>query len=211
MKRGSWPLIPSIVAGAAILIMIGLGIWQLQRKGEKEAEIIQLERNFNKQAIAFPELGPVAPESLFRRSSVMCMRVEKWRGISGSDASGKPGYQYIADCVTGAEGPGALILAGVSGRPNAQGTWQGGAVHGIITREPDDRSLIGKLLGSGKVLRPMLVSTSGLGGLRAPKPPSINSIPNDHLLYAVQWFFFAFAAAVIFVLAVRKRQREARV
>jgi cytochrome oxidase assembly protein ShyY1 len=135
--------------------------------------------------------------------------VENWRGISGSDASGKPGYQYIADCVTGAEGPGALILAGVSDRPNTQATWGGGAVSGIITREPDDRSLIGKLVGTGKVLRPMLVSASGLGGLRTPKPPSTDGIPNDHLLYAIQWFFFAFAAAVIFVLAVRKRQREA--
>ncbi len=209
MNRGRWPIIPSIVAGIAIFIMIGLGIWQLQRKGEKEAEIAQLERNFKRHGVAFPELGPVSPENLFRTSSVMCIRVENWRGISGSDISGQPGYQYIADCVTGAEGPGALILAGVSSRPNAQGTWQGGPVTGIITREPDDRSLIGKLAGTGKVLRPMLVSKSGLGGLRAPKQPSTASIPNDHLLYAIQWFFFAFAAAVIFVLAVRKRQREA--
>lgn len=209
MKHGRWPLIPSIVASIAILIMIALGIWQLQRKGEKEAEIAQLERNFKKHGIAFSELGPVSPDNLFRPSSVMCIRVDNWRGISGSDASGKPGYQYIADCVTGAEGPGALILAGVSSRPNAQGTWQGGVVSGIITREPDDRSLIGKLVGPSKVLRPMLVSKSGLGGLRAPKQPSIKSIPNDHLLYAIQWFIFAFAAAVIFVLAVRKSQREA--
>jgi surfeit locus 1 family protein len=190
-------------------MMIGLGIWQLQRKSEKEAEIAQLERNFKKHAVAFPELGPVSPENLFRPSSVMCARVENWRGISGSDASGKPGYQYIADCVTGAEGPGALILAGVSDRPNTQATWRGGAVSGIITREPDDRSLIGKLVGTGKVLRPMLVSESGLGGLRTPKPPSTNGIPNDHLLYAIQWFLFAFGATVIFVLAARKRQREA--
>jgi surfeit locus 1 family protein len=208
VKRSGWPIIASIIAGAAILTMIGLGIWQLQRKGEKEAEIAQLELNFKKHAVAFPELGPVSPDNLFRPSSVMCLHVENWRGISGSDASGKPGYQYIADCTTGAEGPGALILAGVNDRPNEHGNWQGGTVSGIITREPDDRTLIGKLFGTGKVLRPMLVSKAGLGGLRAPKPPSIASIPNDHLLYAVQWFFFAFAAAVIFVLAVRKRQRE---
>ena len=30
-----WPLIPSILVAAAIATMIGLGVWQLQRRGEK--------------------------------------------------------------------------------------------------------------------------------------------------------------------------------
>jgi surfeit locus 1 family protein len=35
MKR--WPIIPTIIVIIAVGIMIGLGVWQLQRKAEKEA------------------------------------------------------------------------------------------------------------------------------------------------------------------------------
>ena len=35
MKR--WPIIPTIIVIIAVAIMIGLGVWQLQRKAEKEA------------------------------------------------------------------------------------------------------------------------------------------------------------------------------
>ena len=31
------PLIPTVLVGLAIAVMIGLGIWQLQRREEKEA------------------------------------------------------------------------------------------------------------------------------------------------------------------------------
>ena len=34
-----WPVIPTILVLAAVATMIALGIWQLQRKGEKEALI----------------------------------------------------------------------------------------------------------------------------------------------------------------------------
>ena len=40
-----WPVIPTILVLAAVATMIALGIWQLQRKGEKEALIALYERN----------------------------------------------------------------------------------------------------------------------------------------------------------------------
>ena len=36
-----FPLIPTVLVAAAVASMIGLGVWQLQRKGEKEALIAQ--------------------------------------------------------------------------------------------------------------------------------------------------------------------------
>ena len=50
-----------------------------------------------------------------------------------------------------------------------------------------------------------LVSDAGLGGLEPSARPSLASIPNNHRFYAAQWFFFAFAALVIYLLALRKR------
>ena len=45
---------------------------------------------------------------------------------------------------------------------------------------------------------------AGLEQLAAPDP---NDLPNNHLMYAGQWFFFALTALVIYVLALRKRWR----
>ncbi len=203
MKK--WPIIPTILTVIAVAIMLGLGVWQLQRKGEKEAQLATLWTNMRKPAIAYDMNGPVPESALFRKSSVICIRPIRWTQRSGSDSAGKTGYRYITDCATGAEGPGALIVAGVGDGPDQKIAWKGGSVSGIITREPDNRSMIEKLFGPKHVLRPMLVSGAGLGGLRTPKPPSPAGLPNDHLLYAIQWFFFAAAAALIFVLAVRKK------
>lgn len=42
----------------------------------------------------------------------------------------------------------------------------------------------------------------------ASAPPSPDTIPNNHLSYAVQWFLFAGIAAVIYALALRQRWRK---
>jgi surfeit locus 1 family protein len=203
--KSKWPIIPSILAAIAVSIMAALGVWQLQRKGEKEAQLAVLAANMQKPAVAYNMLGPVPDSALFRKSSVNCLRPTNWTYRSGSDNVGKTGYRYITECATGTEGPGALIVAGIGNGPNVKVAWQGGPVSGVITREPDSRSMIQKMFGKKLVLRPMLVSDTGLGGLRTPKPPSPAGLPNDHLLYAIQWFIFASAGAIIFVLAVRKK------
>jgi surfeit locus 1 family protein len=203
-----WPIIPSIIAALAVAVMIGFGVWQLQRKKQNERLLLHVSANAAKPAIPYPNLGPVGTDALHRPSSVTCLRVARWREDSGSDVTGKPGTRYLAECVTGAEGPGALIVAGVADRPNLKVGWNGGIVGGIITTEPDRQSMIAKLFGPKVVLRPMLVSHSGLGGLRAAEPPSLDKIRGkiaNNGSYSVQWFLFATAAAVIYILAMPKK------
>ncbi len=204
----NWPLIPTVLVTLAVAVMIALGIWQLQRKESNEALLRQVSANVEKSAIAYPHLGPVDVSSLHRKSSITCFRVAQWREDSGSDVSGKAGTRYLAECVTGVEGPGALIVAGISNRPNEKVDWNGGLVEGIISTEPDRQSMIAKLFGPKLVLRPMLVSQEGLGGLRTPEPPSLSKIRSkiaNNGSYAVQWFLFAAAAALIYLLALRKK------
>ena len=43
--------------------------------------------------------------------------------------------------------------------------------------------------------------------LAAPDP---RDLPNNHLAYAGQWFFFALTALVIYILALRRRSTRAR-
>ena len=73
--------------------------------------------------------------------------------------------------------------------------WTGGMVEGMIA--PDSHSII------------RLVATNPAPGLVASAPPSLDDIPNNHLAYAVQWFLFALIAAVIYALALRRREKDA--
>lgn len=199
------PLLPTLIVAAAVLVMIGLGIWQLDRRGEKEAMLARAAANPTRPAISFPQLGPVDRDILFRPSSVNCLRVAGWRTEAGRAADGSTGYRFIAECATGAEGPGALVAVGVAKRPDLKPAWGGGQVAGWITEEPDHRPLLARLGGRPMPLRPMLIARAAPEGFKSSSPPSAADVPNNHLAYAVQWFFFAGVAVAIYLLALRKR------
>ena len=204
-----WPILPTIIVLLAVAAMVGLGIWQLGRRDQKEALISTLGANPSMPAARYPELGPMPPELLFRRSSLHCLAVDSWTVEAGRAADGSPGFRYIAHCITGAEGPGALVAVGIAGKPDLQPQWRGGDVEGWIAEEPDHRSLIAHITGPKIVLRPMLIArTSPVEGMKSAAPPRVDDIPNNHLAYAVQWFCFAAIALVIYVLALRRRDAK---
>lgn len=205
-----WPLVPTLLVALAALVMMSLGVWQLDRRTQKEAMIALISANPGKPPVAFPERGPVAPEMLYRRSSVLCTDVENWTKEGGRAADGSMGFRYIARCRTGSGGTGALVELGVSDRPDLTPGWAGGEVHGWVAQEPDHRSLLSHLTGPEIILRPMLVAeASPVAGWKAPAPPNIDNIPNNHLSYAVQWFAFALIALVIYTLALKRRESNA--
>jgi surfeit locus 1 family protein len=186
------PLIPTLLVLAAAAVMIGLGIWQLQRARWKEALIARYAAAEKLLPIAWPN-GPIrdADLPLFRHATGVCLRVVAKRSVVGQNASGEPGYAHIADCATGAEGPGMSVVLGWSKNPNAKTDWNGGLVSGIVA--PDSRS------------RMRLVAATPAPGLEANAPPSLSAIPNNHRSYALQWFLFALIAVVIYGLALRQR------
>lgn len=189
-----WPLIPTVIVSFAVATMIGLGVWQLQRKGQKEALLARYEAAAGLPAVAWPKVPDPASLPLFRKSSLMCIEVVDWQSVSGTSSSGKAGFAHVASCRTGGmEGPGAKVAIGWSPRPERP-DWKGGAVSGIIA--PDKLQLI------------RLVASDDVPGLERLAAPSPEQIPNNHLLYAIQWFIFAAAAAVIYALALKKRSAK---
>ena len=100
-----------------------------------------------------------------------------------------------------------IVDIGWSNRFDDKITWQGGSVHGVISRQPDHRSLLEKALGNGPGPGLMLVLAVPAQGLEQSAPPSIKDVPNNHLAYAVQWFIFAAIATIIYGLALRRRRR----
>ena len=53
-----------------------------------------------------------------------------------------------------------------------------------------------------------VVADPPLAGLEASATPDPHDLPNNHLAYAGQWFFFAVTALVIYWLALRRRWRD---
>ncbi len=205
-----WPLLPTLLVLCAVAAMIGLGLWQLKRAGQKEALIHEVRHNPALPPRAFPATGPVMPEMTFRRSSLHCLRVVGWQIEAGRAADGSSGFRYIAQCATGAEGQGALVALGIGDRPDMKPAWTGGTIAGWIGKEPDHRSLLGQLIGPEVVLRPMLVAAQPpIPALKPSAPPRVDDIPNNHRSYAFQWFSFAVIALIIYVLALKRREVKA--
>jgi cytochrome oxidase assembly protein ShyY1 len=191
MKR--LPLIPTLLVAAAIAVMIGLGVWQLQRAAEKEALLARYHDARGLPPIALPAVPDPANPPLFRRASAFCLRVVDWRAVSGRNVRGDAGWVHVASCARGAEGPGFQAVMGWSPTPDSP-RWTGGPVEGVVG---PDRDHVVKL-----------VAAVPAPGLLPAKPPSLDDVPNNHRLYAAQWFFFAAAAAAIYWLALRRRRTD---
>lgn len=191
------PLVPTIVVLAATAVMVWLGFWQLDRLEEKEALIASYRSAIAQPPLTrFPALTP--EQNLFRRTTIDCEGVSDWQAIAGRNADDQPGYVHVASC--NAEGafafdaPGwAEIVIGWSRDPRPP-QWNGGVVSGMIAP------------GGGNGWR--LVADPPQAGLQANATPDPNDLPNNHLAYAGQWFFFALAALVIYGLALRRRWLE---
>jgi cytochrome oxidase assembly protein ShyY1 len=188
------PLIPTILVGLAVAVMIGLGLWQLDRRGEKDALLATYRSAEGKPPLGWPAVPPKEPLPLFRHATGNCLQVVGFRTAAGQNQKGEPGYLIIADCRTGAEGPGLSVELGWSKNPNAGRAYSGGLVSGVIA--PD------------RISRMRLVAATPGPELMASASPSPDIIPNNHLSYAVQWFLFAGIAMLIYYLALRQRWKK---
>lgn len=184
------PIIPTMIVLGAIAVMIGLGIWQIQRANWKHALLSRYEAAAQDDTvIAWPIAADQFEASYYRRSAFNCAAVTGRDAIAGRNASDVAGWVQIARCRTAAGNAGAVQL-GWSQNPQPV-DWQGGEVAGRIAR-----------YGAGV----RLVADPPLAGLAANAPPDPRELPDNHMAYAFQWFFFAITALVIYFLALRRRQ-----
>ncbi len=177
----------TIIVLAAVATMIALGIWQLGRLREKEALIAQyVAAASDSTPVAFP-LSDKGDDVLFRRSRIDCLAVHDVEPVAGTAATGAKGWAHRATCKV-REGNAVPVDLGFS-RDLAKPAFAGGKLTGVIA--------------SG----PRLVADPPVAGLQPLAKPDPGDLPNNHLAYAGQWFFFALTALVIYVLALRRRGR----
>lgn len=193
MKR--IPLFATLLVGLAVVTMVALGLWQLDRKHWKDALVERYAAaSGNRDEVAFPQTKAEREAALYRKSSVECLRVESRQAISGRNAAGEAGWAYTVRCALRGGG-GATVVLGWSRRPG-DADWSEGPVSGVI--------------GPGADGEVRLIAAPPLAGLAANATPDPREVPNNHLSYAVQWFLFAICAAVIYALAVWKRLAGSR-
>lgn len=190
------PIVPTLVVALAVAAMVVLGLWQLlDRLPQKQAYLAQLAANPARPAIAFPH----HPDEslLFRRTVADCRPPITIRRAG----AGAAGFRLIATC------SGALqVQLGTTHDPRLDVAWSGGRVGGYIAHAPDSRSLI-QAAFDHRPQAMLLVANTPLAGLAANARPDLDAVPNNHLAYAIQWFLFAGIAAIIYGLAVIRRNR----
>lgn len=203
MKR--LPVLATILTLLACAMMIGLGIWQLQRADEKAALLKRYEAASRLPEMAWPAVPLPDGEGLFRKAAGMCLEPVSMSVAPGANRTGRAGWRHIAQCRTGAEGPGMRVDLGWSADFKVKPEWKGGAVSGVIGLMPKSQSVIGRMVGQAEPDEWVLVASAPAQGLEASAPPSLDDVPNNHLAYAVQWFLFAAIASLIYFLALRRR------
>lgn len=198
MKR--LPVVPTIVVAVAVAAMLALGCWQLlDRRPKKLAYLQQLSLNPARPPIALPR----APDEalLFRHARGACLKP----GDIARTGAGASGFRLIAHCGTGSDAPGLAVQLGTTRDPTAIVAWTGGSVGGVISHAPDARPLIAGLFDRSPGAL-MLVLDQPVAGLAPNGHPNLDSVPNNHLAYAVQWFLFAGIATIVYALAVMRRR-----
>ncbi len=197
------PLVATALVTLAIAAMISLGIWQLRRAEWKEALIARAARNLIEPAVDLPER--LRPGLDYRRFRAECERLVFDRGpTAGRGRTGTPGWLQKATCVRASGHDPVIIGLGITERPDR-----------LIPPEVD-HVFWGRVLHRGTRIENDYVlyaerPVAGLIPVAQPTPEMMNTTtPEGHRGYAAQWFLFAGAALVIYVLALAKRWRQGR-
>ena len=191
MKRRI-PIVPTVIVLAAVAVMLSLGVWQWGRADWKAGLLDRYASAGGEAPVSFPTASADVEPALYRRTTVTCERVLESSALAGKNQAGTVGWAQTAKCELAGGGEADLVL-GWSIQPDAQAGFVGGEVSGII--------------GPGRDGMARLIADPPIAPLQANAAPDPSDIPNNHLSYAFQWFFFALTALVIYGLALRKRWR----
>ena len=186
------PMVSTLIVLAAVAVMIGLGIWQIQR-AQWKAQMLERYRSSQTMSaeIPWPQRREEVETALYRHSSVDCVKPLSSNAVSGRNADGQAGWAQVVRCRLAGGGEADIVL-GWSERP-AEPQWSGGRISGFV--------------GPGRDGEARLIASPPQAGLQANAAPDPEELPNNHMSYAVQWFLFALTALAIYALALRKRWR----
>ena len=200
------PLLPTLVVLLAVGAMIALGVWQLHRLAWKEA---MLARFATAEQISAPLVvtGDTLPRDAgYRHVQWTCPQTSADQVVGGRNIAGRSGWAHVVLCIH-RSGEVATLLPVVIGWSFsvAPVKWTGGLLTGVAVPGIKTGVVLPGQTALSRNADWHIVADPPLAGLVANARPDPRDIANNHLSYAIQWFFFAATALVIYLLALRKR------
>jgi surfeit locus 1 family protein len=226
-----WPTLFSV---PAVIVMIGLCVWQVQRLHWKEGLIAERESRVAAEPAALPPVGTDPTEMEYRRVRLEGTFLhDKELYLGARSMNGNVGYHVLTPFAL-SDGGTVLVDRGwvpverklPERRPEGQvagaQTLDGVArlAHGKAWMQPDNEpqhnmwfffDLPAMAKSAGVDFRTDLYVDAGPAENPGQYPVGGQThieIPNDHLQYAITWGLLAAALAVIYVLYHLKLERE---
>ncbi|MEM9577106.1 MAG: SURF1 family protein [Pseudomonadota bacterium] len=217
-----WPAL-FLVFLPGILILLWLGVWQLQRLAWKEGLIADINARIAADPVQLPEMPDPARDAYLPVEVTGVLSPDHLQVLVSQKGAGA-GYRIIrpmirdndrimidmgfvkTDAAAGLkfeEGPPMTIV----------GNLQWPQETDSFTPDPDlDRNIwfARDVTAMAEVLRtdPVLVvrrDAPQLGGPLSPMPVDTSAIPNDHLQYAITWFSLAAIWSVMTLYFLRRK------
>ena len=229
-------LVPGLVALAALLVLLGLGTWQIERKAWKESLIATLERRLSEAPVALPppaEWAGMKPEQWeFTRVRVRA------QFLKDSDALVYTAGSSIRDDVKGAgyfvfspahlpDGQQIVINRGFvpsraypaqSGMHDIVGAVRWPQAPSWFVSDHDDKAEVWMVRDPTAMAQrktwgtvaPFYIEQEAPvppGGLPHPAPLKVQ-LSNHHLQYALTWYGLAAVLVAMSAIGVARRKRQ---
>jgi surfeit locus 1 family protein len=226
-----FPIGLTVASAMAFAILVGLGVWQVQRLQWKTALLADVAAARTAPVRPLAEVL-ASPHPAWRRVSLDCAGLATAPFIElQTIVDGRPGSRLISACAI----PGGSILvdrgfvdAERSARPPVTTSSKPVAVVGVL-REGDKGSaftpppshghffsrdlaaMAAALKAANSAPYFIAAETETTPGFDALKPvPIPGDIPNRHLGYIITWFGLAGALACVYAAMLAKRLRQSR-
>ncbi|MEQ1754917.1 MAG: SURF1 family protein [Micropepsaceae bacterium] len=216
----------SVAALISLVILLGLGTWQLQRRTEKHLLLQQIETRQNLAAAPVEDLFPVGDYAAFRHvtaAGVFDHASEVYVfDPRTEDGPTRPGYKVLTpftliggDAILVDRGwvpddrrlPDTRTSGQVRDQVQLNGVLRRTGAGSAFTPPPDmakrifyarDTATISKAFGLRLRTRLLFEATSSEKG--GPQPvTTIGNIPDNHLNYALTWFSLAIVLLVVYL------------
>ena len=228
---------PSLMAATMLLVLLGLGTWQLRRLAWKEAILAQIAQAEASPPVPLPPSpGEAAPPPFTKVAASGTLMHDK-QALFGAEVrdtlAGPDLGAYLIEPLQRAGAPPLLVdrgwvplkrttpVAMPQGEVTIAGYVHQADTPGMFAAHDDvagrhfytlDPAAIGAALGLDRVAPFVLIA---LGPQAAPGVPvglptpaeHLPQPPNNHLQYAITWYGLAAALMVIFVIWARKAVR----
>lgn len=211
MAPRSW--IPLLAAAVIAVVCVRLGVWQLDRLGQRQARNATIAAAFHEPPIG-AELATQSRVTRFRRVTA----AGRWdygreRTVSGRTRNGSPGVHVVTPMVLG-DSTEILVNRGWVYSPDAR------TIDLPKWREGDRGQIVGYVDEPPSSLQPIperlyvvALADSNPPPAGAEERPVRLPVPafsdeGPHLSYAVQWFSFAAIALIGTPIVVRRQRRR---